>query len=296
MADDVPSPGEELSSIDFSKMIGGPLIAVVNAQTQAALATVNFVKQVGFKPKKDSIPGTGPQQANEQFTGEPTTVTFKYEKEGKETDLKVPLLTILPVPYIRVEETDINFLAKINSVEHHEVDNDVKVDAGLEAKVGCAWASANLKVSTAYQHKDVSGSNISRDYSLEVKVKAVQDEIPGGMSRVLSILENQIKETPAIPPTKLSTKLGLTGTLDGKKGDLKQVNVTLTANDTNLTPLTTKTINYSDGTIKNSVTTDQQGKATINYTLDKPGTLTVEYEGDTQYEDSKSTLPITVTS
>ncbi|MBI5459211.1 DUF2589 domain-containing protein [Methanobacterium sp.] len=215
MTDTVPSAGEELSSIDFSKMIGGPLIAVVNAQTQASLATVNFVKQVGFKPKTDSKSGT-PQ---EQFTGEPTTVTFKYEKDGKETDLKVPLLTILPVPYIRVEETDINFLAKINSVEHHEVDNDVKVDAEVDAKVGCSWASASLKVSTAYQHKDESGSNVSRDYSLEVKVKAVQDEIPAGMSKVLSILENQIKETPATKPTIESSKKEVKGELIGPKGD-----------------------------------------------------------------------------
>ena len=45
----MPSPGQELSSIDFESMIGGPLVAVINAQAQAAMSTVNFIKEVGFK-------------------------------------------------------------------------------------------------------------------------------------------------------------------------------------------------------------------------------------------------------
>jgi hypothetical protein len=35
---------KSLSSIDFESMIGGPLVAVINAQAQAAMSTVNFIK------------------------------------------------------------------------------------------------------------------------------------------------------------------------------------------------------------------------------------------------------------
>ncbi len=35
--------GEELSTLDFESMIGGPLVAVVNAQAQASMATVNLL-------------------------------------------------------------------------------------------------------------------------------------------------------------------------------------------------------------------------------------------------------------
>src|SRR4051812_42829910 len=71
----MPTPGEELSSINFEAMVGGPLVAVVNAQSQAAISSVNFIKQVGFK-----------QEATEQNpeateTGDPIYVTFKYPKE-----------------------------------------------------------------------------------------------------------------------------------------------------------------------------------------------------------------------
>jgi hypothetical protein len=42
----MPNPGRELSSIDFASMLGRPLVAMINAQAQAAISTVNFIKEV----------------------------------------------------------------------------------------------------------------------------------------------------------------------------------------------------------------------------------------------------------
>ena len=50
------------SFMDFGSMIGSPLIAVVNAQSQAALATVDFIKKIGFRG------------------AEPVTMPFRYQK------------------------------------------------------------------------------------------------------------------------------------------------------------------------------------------------------------------------
>jgi hypothetical protein len=71
----MPTPGEELSSIDFEAMLGGPLVAVVNAQSQAAISSVNFIKEVGFKKPVSE------QDPEATQTGEPIYVTFKYPKE-----------------------------------------------------------------------------------------------------------------------------------------------------------------------------------------------------------------------
>src|SRR4051812_41609189 len=67
-------PARELSSIDFASMLGGPLNAVVNAQAQAAMSSVNFIKAVGFKP------GNADDPTHAQ-TGDPIYVSFKYPKE-----------------------------------------------------------------------------------------------------------------------------------------------------------------------------------------------------------------------
>jgi len=194
------NPGDELSSIDFESMIGGPLIAVVHAQSQAAISTVNFIKEVGFKQ-----PATGTANTTDsQTTGDPATVSFVYQKtvpkadgttEQKNASLTVPFLTMLPIPYLRISKVNIDFLAKINSIEYKAVDTNFSTTGTLQGRAGCFWASARLKVSSQYQRQTREGSTVTRDYSLSVKVEAVQEEMPGGMAKLLSILEGQITET-----------------------------------------------------------------------------------------------------
>src|SRR6187399_1642342 len=76
----MPTPGQELSSIDFASMLGGPLIAAVNAQAQAAMSAVNFIKEVGFKKLPVPAGQTG-QDPTATETGDPIYVKFKYPKE-----------------------------------------------------------------------------------------------------------------------------------------------------------------------------------------------------------------------
>ena len=54
--------GDELSSLDFESLIGGPLSAIVRAQADAAGTSVDFIKAVGFTDDK------------------PTMVTFSYDR------------------------------------------------------------------------------------------------------------------------------------------------------------------------------------------------------------------------
>jgi hypothetical protein len=215
----MPTPGQELASIDFESMIGGPLIAVINAQAQAAMSTVNFIKEVGFK-----APTTEQEAGGDTETKDPIYVTFTYSKEispfvpavvgdpsatppiapspavdavFQDQNLKVPILTMLPIPFIRIDETTVDFNAKINSVEYRKTVTNLKINASTEAKAGWFFGSAKLKVSTAYQRTSTQGNSVNRTYSLAVHVKAVQDEMPAGMEKILGILEDAITSTPA---------------------------------------------------------------------------------------------------
>lgn len=215
----MPTPGQELASIDFESMLGGPLVAVINAQAQAAMTSVNFIKEVGFK-KKTATDAAG----GDTGTEEPIYVTFKYPKEitayqpanpgnaaatppvpataavpavYETHQIQVPILTMLPIPFIRIDLTTIDFNAKINSVEYRKTDTNLKVDGSLEANAGWLWGSAKLKVSTSYQRTTQQGSTVDKTYSMAVHIKAVQDEMPAGMEKLLSILENAITSKPA---------------------------------------------------------------------------------------------------
>lgn len=290
------NPGKELSSIDFKSLIGGPLVAVVEAQAQAALSTVNFIRTVGFKPGAPS-PEDNPEDV--PTTGEPIYVSFKYPKEvlpyepavdpsftatvkdggsgytnpkvaitggggsgaeatasldngkvasihftsmgsdytsaptikvtedgtpgdgykeakieatyipGKpatravfeEMKLEVPILSIVPIPYLRVDEVTIDFNAKINSVQsyEHTRETNVNVDTSAQAKGRFLFASASVSMKASVSNKSASKATgtTERTYSMAVHVRAVQDELPGGMEKVLGILEDAIKSQPA---------------------------------------------------------------------------------------------------
>jgi hypothetical protein len=233
----MPTPGQELSSIDFASMLGGPLIAAVNAQAQAAMSAVNFIKEVGFK--KLPVPaGQNGQDPTKAETGDPIYVKFKYPKElspyvpevkavaavaevrdaqgnvvtpavpavaaapavravYETQELEVPILTMLPIPYLRIEDVTIDFNAKIDSVEYTKIDESIKLDASLEASAGWGWGSAKLNVSMGYQRNTQQGTNVQRTYSMAVHIRAVQDEMPAGMQKVLDILESNMRSQPA---------------------------------------------------------------------------------------------------
>jgi len=75
--------GDELSSLNFESMIGGPLNAVIKAQAQSAVTSVDFIKAVGFDTD-DSGNITGP-----------TMVSFKYKRPFRSSGSKKPPLILM---------------------------------------------------------------------------------------------------------------------------------------------------------------------------------------------------------
>ena len=192
------SIGQELSSLDFESMIGGPLSAVIKAQAQSAITSVDFIKAVGFDGNEPAMVSFQYKKPVETTTtdnqGNTTTST-----EIKDFELKVPLLSMLPVPFIRVEETTIDFNAKITAVQESSSTSSHGLDTALKVKAGWGWGSASLKVNYSFKKSTSSSSRIERTYSLAVHVRAVQDELPAGTERLLNILENTIVENPVTP-------------------------------------------------------------------------------------------------
>ena len=170
----------ELNNIDFRKMIGGPLQAAVDAQVASSLATVDFINKVGFK-------GEGAER-------ELVMVDFSHKRNnGKKADgtddikdvaIRVPLLAMLPIPSLRIEHVIIDFNVKLNSVES----SSTSTDLGVNAEVKAGWGPVSFKVSASFQRKTATNVEVKKEYALNVNVKAVQDEIPAGLEKILGML------------------------------------------------------------------------------------------------------------
>lgn len=272
--------GQELSSLAFDKIIGGALDAVIKAQSNSAMTTVDFVKSVGFAQDSNGkitnpiyVNFNYPKEVAPYQPGRPAYTSlkvemagagysadkirgFKLNEEAVEVDLnistdgkitgarllteksgiasgtelkievdgeiaapakvvcvevkstesrpaqfqdmtlKVPVLTMLPIPYIRIATTDIEFNVKINSVNTTTTESSEEKKGSLEASAGFSkWgfsAKCTISGSMANQKKSSSTEEVKKEFSLNIKVHAVQDEIPAGLSRILDILEESI--------------------------------------------------------------------------------------------------------
>jgi len=174
----------ELNNIDFKVMIGGPLQAAVDAQVASSLASINFINEVGFKDIVAGAPTKVRELVMVDFTRTRNDVDANGLATKKDTFIKVPLLAMLQIPSLRIDHVEITFNAKLNSVETSTVSD--KFDIGVEVKAG--WGPVNLKITAAYERQTSQGVEVKKEYALNVNVKAVQDEIPAGLEKILNLL------------------------------------------------------------------------------------------------------------
>jgi hypothetical protein len=184
-------PGVRLASLDFGALIGSPLIAAVNASAQSAMATAEYIQTVGFEPAaKDS----------KKF--DVKTVSFSYtwpSTDGKADSKKtvtVPLLSIVPIPYLRVDSLDIHFKAQIDSVQTVSNTNTFNSTSTVSGGTGSflnMFESVNFSVSVSDQNVNTATSKDTSNYSIDVKVHAGVDPMPAGMQKVLDIFDSLIQ-------------------------------------------------------------------------------------------------------
>lgn len=131
-----------------------------------------------------------------------TSIPALYQK----MQIDVPILTMMPIPFIKIDNTDIEFNVKINSVSNSKSsessNSDVKSNSSFGYKGWGFKASTSLNASISNQKSTSSSEEVKKDYSLNIKVHAVQDDMPSGMSRILDILEESIVTKPVSLPAE----------------------------------------------------------------------------------------------
>jgi hypothetical protein len=187
---DDPEFGKELGSIDFGALIGGPLVAVIDAQAASAMATTTFIQKIGFKGKDD------------KYTI--NTVDFSFKKQLPapggtgtqllEQTLTVPLLSMVPVPFIRIDDLLVTFNVKLTSLQKTTSENIFTAEAGASSSTGVlSWLNpVKFKVKSTEKNTQTGSSQIDREYNMNVRVHAVQDAMPAGLAKMLGILEELV--------------------------------------------------------------------------------------------------------
>lgn len=150
-----------LHSIPFGNIIGGPLAACVHAQAEASQTTLNFIR--GFTMADSGIDVDG---------AEPVTVTFSFVMNGVPTLMTLPLMTLVPIPYMRIEHVNLSFTADITACS----------DEKMEARYA----------SEGYKRTEESEKSVSVQSKMGIHVRATTSDMPSGMARMLDFFANNL--------------------------------------------------------------------------------------------------------
>ena len=184
-----------LGHIPFGYAIGSPLKAVVEAQGQAALQSLDFIEKVGFERDGNN---TNPRKVQ--------NVTFTVQKGDQNVRLEAPLLSMVNVPYIRVQQAAINFDIKIHStiIDNTDSGNSKAVEAGGGGNIFTWKASVDTQVS--YTSTKDHHSTLEKTGEVHINVIAVQDDMPEGLRSLIGILNDSLTHPDANTPDVIDTE------------------------------------------------------------------------------------------
>lgn len=170
------SIGQQFQGLPMDQLIGSPLSAAADASMRLANSTAEFINKVGF-------------DAN----GNVRNVAFKYEKRSMNDDgtsnldemkVDVPMLAIVPIPNLQVDEVNILFDMEVKQSERSETAVDVGATITGTAKLGIISVSVSGSVSAHHGH--TRSTDNSAKY--HVDIRATNHGTPEGLARVLDMM------------------------------------------------------------------------------------------------------------
>lgn len=140
-----------LGKISFDELIGNPLRAAVKAQRDLAKETLSYICEEGIK-------------VDENGQGQITYVTMNFFRDGKQVKMRVPLLTLMPVPRLSISTMSYTFKAKVNAM------------SGVVASVGSGGTPINAGMSTDNGSKSAASAKPAKDSSSKGNNEKTGDE------------------------------------------------------------------------------------------------------------------------
>ncbi len=174
---------EQFAGLEMAQLIGAPLAAAADAGIQLADAAADFISRVGLDE-----------------SGKVRTAAFQYQRRRWNEDgtsnldemkVELPLLAIVPVPNLQVEEVSLLFDMEVKQSE--KKDTALELSANTAANAGIGPAKVSITGNVSAHHTNTRGTDYSAKY--HVDVRATNYGMPEGLSRVLDVMTAELCPT-----------------------------------------------------------------------------------------------------
>ena len=211
MANELLSMAQQFKGLPMDSLIGGPLNAAAKANAAMALTQTKFMLDTCFQ-KQGTAPNFNyvPIMIKMSLTRgviqpqnpDPTTGAIPAPKiEEVTTEFNLPLLTIIPLNSLGVDDVNVTFEMEVKSSFSEETsqasETAVSAEASFEVKIGWGPVSATVRGSASYDHKDSSTHSThyqkSNSAKYTVSVHAGQLPLPKGVNTIIEAFSQAIE-------------------------------------------------------------------------------------------------------
>ena len=172
---------EQQSNLSLHELLGSTLTSIIDAQKKSLEVTKNFIEEFGFGSDKEG-----------DDWGELKTVTFQYSNDKGKKEVSVPLLSLFPIPMLKIKDAEIDFDLKISSTKRERLkkeDNDTLTDENSKMVIRGAIAPS----SRLSQQKLSSGTA-----QISVKVNLVEEDLTPGLTNFYNLMAGAVTTTEVV--------------------------------------------------------------------------------------------------
>lgn len=183
------------SAVNFGSLVGAQLTALIEAEVEGAEKTSEYIESVGFEKREDG-------------TMRLRMVTFEMARRDVDGEVRkhlisVPVLTLVPIPLLTIEEADIEFSLQVEDVKKVDTKEKSQPASAALASSGARVAAVPIMPRSAAQPSKVrlltrlartthQDSKVSSD--LKVTVKIAQSPFPLGIERLLNTADLSVED------------------------------------------------------------------------------------------------------
>ena len=212
-------------ALHLFQLIGAPLLAVIQAEAQAAQVSADFIHRIGFEAKTPEEtgtqqPGTASTAPAEQDAPSPAPPGPKALQEGGDVGklrvaeftldryaadgtpqpyvVRAPVLSLFPIPLLQIKhadfEFDIRILSRVPLEDPHEGQPDTQLPS-LPSTDYLAKNRIELKGFLASSRRTARSEAVN-DASIKLRVRMEQSDMPAGLIRLMNMMGENVTVTP----------------------------------------------------------------------------------------------------
>ena len=171
----------------LKKLFAIPLRAIVQANAYAAETAIAIIRKYGFTNENIK----SPVKDNDENWGELRYVSFTYQYNDmgtmKTMNIKIPLLSLIPIPLLQVKSASFDFGIRVVSADILKTEFVPDEEGGHKDKEDIETVYAMIAPSDKYITASVVERQSALTANMDVHVEMVQSDLPAGILNLINL-------------------------------------------------------------------------------------------------------------